>query len=143
MGRLSSTDSARSVLVVVGPTASGKTLIALELASKLDGEILSADSRQIYKFMDIGTAKPSPEDLTKTKHYFVDELDPDKSFNAGQFGTKGREIIEDLFRRNRTAIVVGGSGLYVQSLVDGFFAGPGADPEIRILIQPIAFYENS
>ncbi|MBI3766216.1 MAG: tRNA (adenosine(37)-N6)-dimethylallyltransferase MiaA, partial [Ignavibacteriales bacterium] len=121
----------KSVLVIVGPTASGKTPIALQVASQHDGEIISADSRQIYKFMDIGTAKPSPEDRRRVKHYFVDDLNPDQWFNAGEFGMKGREVIDEIVRRDKTPIVVGGSGLYVQALVDGFFEGPGADPEIR------------
>lgn len=121
----------RRVLVLVGPTASGKTPIALMLAHRLNGEIISADSRQVYKFMDIGTAKPTKEERRRIRHYFVDERTPDQDFNAGEFGGKGREIIEKIFLRGKQPLIVGGSGLYIQSLVDGFFEGPGKDEELR------------
>lgn len=81
--------------------------------------------------MDIGTAKPTMEERKQIKHYFVDELTPDKEFNAGEFGKRGREIIDDIFRRKKVPLVVGGSGLYVQSLIDGFFEGPSKDDNIR------------
>ena len=119
------------VLVLVGPTATGKTPISLRIADKLDTEIISADSRQIYKLMDIGTAKPSIEDRRKVKHYFVDELFPDEEFNAGEFGKKGRDVVDDILQRKKIPLVVGGSGLYVQALIDGFFDGPSADKDIR------------
>jgi tRNA dimethylallyltransferase len=121
----------RAVLCIVGPTASGKTSLALLIAKELHGEIISADSRQVYKYLDIGTAKPTRQQLRKVKHYFVDELEPDEDFNAGEFGRKGREIIDSLFRRQKVPIVVGGSGLYVRSLIDGFFEGPSADSDVR------------
>lgn len=121
----------RRVLVLVGPTASGKTTVSLLLARHLKGEIVSADSRQVYRFMEIGTAKPSASQRKRAKHYFVDELTPDQEFNAGEFGKKGRMVVEEIFRRNKQPIVVGGSGLYIQSLVDGFFAGPSRDQELR------------
>ena len=101
------------------------------LAEDIHAEIISADSRQLFKYMDIGTAKPSPEDRRRIKHYFVDELLPDRKFNAGEFGKLGREIVEDIFSRGKIPLVVGGSGLYVQSLVDGFFEGPPEDVAIR------------
>lgn len=121
----------RSVLVLVGPTASGKTPVALFLAQNLNGEIISADSRQVYKFMDIGTAKPTKEERKHIKHYFVDELTPDKDFNAGEFGKKGRGIIADIFQRGKQPLVVGGSGLYIQALIDGFFESPVKDDVFR------------
>jgi tRNA dimethylallyltransferase len=121
----------RRVLVVVGPTASGKTLLSQLLAQELNAEIISADSRQIYKYMDIGTAKPSLEERKKVKHYFIDELTPDEEFNAGEFGKRGREILDDIFRRRKVPLVVGGSGLYIQSLIDGFFEGPSRDNRVR------------
>ncbi len=123
------------VLVLVGPTASGKTAVSLEVARLLGAEILSADSRQVYRFMDIGTAKPTPEQRFSIPHHFIDERDPDQEFNAGDFGVLGRERIALILSRGRLPLVVGGSGLYVQSLVDGFFEGPGADPEYRAALE--------
>ena len=121
--------------MLVGPTASGKTTVALALARILDGEIISADSRQVYKFLDIGTAKPCPEERALVKHHFVDELTPNREFSAGGFGLRGREIIKEIFQRGKTPLVVGGSGLYVTSLVDGLFQGPGADNEFRAKLE--------
>lgn len=121
----------RIVLCIIGPTASGKTTLAILVAKSLNGEIISADSRQVYKYLDIGTAKPTKEQRRFVKHYFVDELEPDEVFNAGEFGRRGREIIDAIFRRKKVPIVVGGSGLYVQSLIDGFFRGPSEDSEVR------------
>ena len=119
------------VLVIVGPTCSGKTALSLILAPHLSAEIISADSRQIFKFMDIGTAKPSPEELQRVPHHFVDILTPDQDFSAGEFGRQGRETIDNILKRSKTPIVVGGAGLYIRSLVDGLFDGPHADPELR------------
>jgi tRNA dimethylallyltransferase len=121
----------RVVLCIIGPTASGKTSLALLIARKLNGEIISADSRQVYQYLDIGTAKPTKQQRRQVKHHFVDELDPNEAFNAGEFGRKGRKIIDSLFRREKVPIVVGGSGLYVRSLIDGFFEGPSADNDVR------------
>jgi tRNA dimethylallyltransferase len=125
----------RRVLVLVGPTASGKSAIGLELALQLNGEILSADSRQLYRYLDIGTAKPSPADRLRVPHHFVDERDPDADFDAGEFGVRGRAVIDEIFCRGGTPLVIGGSGLYVQSLIDGFFEGPGADPDFREILE--------
>jgi tRNA dimethylallyltransferase len=96
---------------------------------------MSADSRQIFKYLDIGTAKPTPDQRESIKHYFVDELSPDHDFNAGEFGELGREVISKILRQHKLPIVVGGSGLYVQSLIDGFFEGPGADKEFRRALE--------
>lgn len=103
----------------------------MELAQRLPSEIISADSRQIYKYLDIGTAKPTREQLRAVPHHFVDELPPDRDFSAGEFGERAARVIEVIFARARIPIVVGGSGLYVQALIDGFFEGPGADKEFR------------
>lgn len=124
----------RKILAIVGPTASGKTKLSIIVAEKIGGEIISADSRQVYRYMDIGTAKPSKEERERVKHYFIDELNPDEEFNAGVFGERGREIIEDIFSRGKVPIVVGGSGLYVKSLIDGFFEGPAGDWELREIL---------
>jgi tRNA dimethylallyltransferase len=123
------------ILVLVGPTASGKTDVSIHLAEKLNGEIISADSRQVYRYLDIGTAKPTPDQLRKIRHYFINERDPDQPFTAGEFGAGGRRIIDDILARGKTPIVVGGSGLYVRSLVDGLFEGPPSDPELRSILE--------
>jgi tRNA dimethylallyltransferase len=125
----------RRVPVIVGPTASGKTGVALRLAEILGGEIISADSRQIYRFLDVGTAKPTPAQRELVRHHFIDELDPDEEFNAGKFGELGRRAVDQIFTRGRLPIVAGGSGLYVRSLIDGLFEGPGADPEFRYALE--------
>lgn len=117
--------------VLVGPTASGKTPVSLLIAAGLNAEIISADSRQIYKRLDIGTAKPSGEELSRVRHHFVDEMPPDRDFNAGEFGIRGREVVGEVFARHKIPLVVGGSGLYLQALVDGFFEGVPSDPETR------------
>lgn len=123
------------VPVIVGPTCSGKTAVSLALATRVNGEIISADSRQVYKHLDIGTAKPSPADRRRIKHHFVDELDPSDDFNAGMFGEQARALIMKILGRGKLPIIVGGSGLYVRSLIDGLFEGPGADRALRQLLE--------
>lgn len=125
----------RKVLVLVGPTASGKTTVAIELAKLLPSEIISADSRQIYQLLDIGTAKPARTQRQEVPHHFVDELPPERDFSAGEFGERAAQVIEEIFARARTPIVVGGSGLYVQALIDGIFEGPSADRELRAALE--------
>jgi tRNA dimethylallyltransferase len=125
---------ARTVFVLVGPTASGKTAVSLPLARLLNAEIISADSRQIYRHMNIGTAKPTPVECARVPHHFVDMLNPDQEYSAGEFGIRGREEIQRIFARGHMPLVVGGAGLYVKSLVDGFFDGPPADPAVRAQI---------
>lgn len=119
------------VLFIVGPTCSGKSLLAIKIAEKLNGEIVSADSRQIYKYMDIGTAKPTQDQLQKIKHHFIDELYPDQEFSAGEYSKQARERIEMIFKQKKIPIVVGGSGLYIEALIDGIFDSPPVDKNIR------------
>ena len=121
----------RTLLALVGPTASGKTPVSLILAEMLGSEIVSADSRQIYKYLDIGTAKPAAEDRKRIAHHFVDCFDPSHEYSAGQYADDVAVVLNDLFQRGRTPILVGGSGLYVKAAVDSLFNGPGKDPEIR------------
>ncbi len=119
------------VLFIVGPTGVGKTAVSLELAKRLDAEIVSADSRQVYRYMNIGTAKPSPEQLAAVPHHFIDIVNPDEYYSAGQFGHEARQVIADIFARGKQPLVVGGSGLYIRALVDGLFEPKSADDTIK------------
>jgi len=101
------------------------------LAEELNGEIISADSRQIFKHLDIGTAKPSQEDRTRVRHHFIDVLDPKVEYSAGQYGEEVQDVFDDVAARGKVPILVGGSGLYVKAAIDGLFGGPGKDPDIR------------
>lgn len=126
------------VLVILGPTAVGKSKVALEIADKLNGEIVSADSRQLYRYMDIGTAKPSREEQNKVFHHLIDILNPDERFSAADYAKQARVAIEEIFKRNKQPIVVGGSGLYIRALMEGFFEGPSADVRIRKQLKQLA-----
>ena len=119
------------VITIVGPTCSGKTKLSLILAEKINGEIISADSRQVYKYLDIGTAKPEQSTLKTIKHYFIDELKPDENFNASIFAKKSEEIIERILAENKNPIIVGGSGLYVKAIIDGISESADTNDEIR------------
>ncbi len=116
------------IVVMVGPTASGKTEIGLRLAEKFSGEIVSADSRQIYKEMKIGTAKPTSAERKIIPHYLVDFLPPDKNFNAALYKKRAVETITDILRRRKTPFLVGGTGLYIASVVDNYLF-PTVPPE--------------
>ena len=119
------------VIVIAGPTCSGKTDLALILAEKLNGEIISADSRQIYKYLDIGTAKPSSSELESIFHYFINILEPDQQYNASMFENDALETIKKITGREKVPVVVGGSGLYIKALVDGIFDIVGTDEIYR------------
>jgi tRNA dimethylallyltransferase len=119
------------VLVILGPTCVGKTQASLKLADILNGEIVSFDSRQIYRFMDIGTAKPTLEERERIPHHLIDLISPNERFTAADYGRKAREIIREIVERKRYPIAVGGSGLYLRALIEGFFEGPKANGKIR------------
>ena len=119
------------VIVIVGPTCSGKTYLSLLLAEYLDTEIISADSRQIFRLLDIGTAKPSVEQLRRVKHHFIDDINPDDDFNVSTYAKKSETIIRNLFERKKIPIVVGGSGLYIKSLIDGISKSADTNEYIR------------
>ncbi|MBA3758796.1 tRNA dimethylallyltransferase [Candidatus Saccharibacteria bacterium] len=118
---------ARPLLVIIGPTASGKSALAMELAIKLDGEIICADSRTVYKGMNIGTAKPSNNDQKRVPHHLLDVVEPDQDFTVADFKRLAVESIEDISRRGKLPIMVGGSGLYIDAvLYDYKFSVVGA-----------------
>lgn len=107
------------VIVIVGPTASGKTSLSIELAKKINGEIVSCDSMQIYKDMDIGSAKPTKEEMQGIKHYIIDEVLPTERFSVARYKQEAEKTIEEILKKGKTPIVVGGTGLYANSLIYG------------------------
>lgn len=127
------------ILVLLGATAVGKTKMVSELAGLFDQlQVISADSRQIYRYMDIGTAKPGPEELNSIKHYFINIKNPDEQFNAGEYGNRGREIYKKITGMGKIPLVVGGSGLYIRSLIEGLFEGFVRDPgEKELLLRRV------
>ena len=124
-----------SLICIVGPTAVGKTEIAIQLAQHLDAEIVSLDSRQIYREMDIGTAKPTPDQRGAVPHHLIDCVDVDQPFSVAEYQRLADSTIEEVRERGKRAMAVGGAGLYFRGLVDGLFDGPGADAEIRAKLQ--------
>ena len=118
-------------VVLVGSTASGKSLVALDLAERLGGEIVGADSRQIYRGLEIGTEAPTVQDCARVPHHFVSFLDPAHGYSAGRYGKEARASVLEIESRGRLPIVAGGSGLYVRALLQGLFHGPARDDAIR------------
>ncbi|HOK30403.1 MAG TPA: tRNA (adenosine(37)-N6)-dimethylallyltransferase MiaA [bacterium] len=123
------------IIVIGGPTASGKTQLAIDWALKLDGEIVSCDSRQIYKFMDIGTAKPTLEERSLIPHHLVDLIYPDETMTAGEFQKLAREIIKDIHSRGKVPFLVGGTGLYIRSVIRDIVFPPKVDEYYRKFIK--------
>jgi tRNA dimethylallyltransferase len=119
------------IIVIVGPTGAGKTRLSLLLATRVGGEVVSADSQQVYTGMDIGTGKVTAEERARAPHHLLDIVRPDEEMTAQRFVELADRAIEDIASRGRTIIVCGGTGLYVRSLLLGLFAGPPADPEVR------------
>ena len=107
------------IICVVGPTASGKTKLAVHLAKAYDGEVVSCDSMQIYKHMDIGTAKPTPEEMEGVRHHLIDIIEPGEDFSVGKYVQLADACVQDILSRGRTVIIAGGTGLYVDSLISG------------------------
>lgn len=106
----------KNLIIIAGPTASGKTSLSINIAKILNGEIISADSMQIYKYMDVGTAKISQEEMEGIPHHMLDEVTPDAEFSVALFREKAGRYIDDIISRGKTPIVVGGTGLYINSL---------------------------
>lgn len=121
----------KPLVVIAGPTASGKSSLAMELAEQFNGEIICADSRTIYKFMDIGTAKPSAEDQARVPHWGLDLVEPGEPFSAADFKDYADEKIADIRARGRVPFLVGGTGLYVDAVIFDYQFGPTPDPQKR------------
>lgn len=119
------------LLVILGPTAIGKSRLALEISKRINGEILSADSIQVYRYLDIGTAKPTKEEQTQVHHHLIDIINPDEEFNAGLFRQCANSVIHKLTEKRANLIVVGGTYLYVRVLLHGLIAGAAGNKEIR------------
>ena len=132
----------KSLIVIVGPTAVGKTAISVELAQKLSCAIISADSRQLFKELQIGTAKPTTEEMAGVKHYFINDRSIEVEFSAGKFEHEALQTIEREFASNDVCMVVGGSGLYIDALCLGLNDFPLVKPEIREALNNILVEEG-
>ncbi|MFO7709471.1 MAG: tRNA (adenosine(37)-N6)-dimethylallyltransferase MiaA [Desulfobacterales bacterium] len=130
------------VLVICGPTAAGKTAVGIELAGALDGEIISADSMQVYRHMDVGTAKPTIAERAAAVHHLIDVVDPDEPFDAARYALLAREQVTALLRRGRVPLVVGGTGLYIKSLLHGLFRSDVGDSAVRLRLAAEAQSEG-
>ena len=119
------------LVILLGPTAVGKSALAIELAQQFDMEIINADSMQVYRGMDIGSAKPSPDHRTLVTHHLIDIKDPCEEFSAAQFRKEALSCIESLHRKGKKPLVVGGTGLYIKALTRGLFPAPPADHSLR------------
>jgi tRNA dimethylallyltransferase len=120
-----------SLIVIAGPTGSGKSELSLRIASRFDGEILNCDSIQIYRFFDIGAAKLPENDRRGVPHHLIDVADPDEVFTAGDFARRGRAVLHDIAQRGKLPVVVGGTGFYLRALLDGLAPGPQRDDALR------------
>ncbi len=129
----------KRIIAVAGPTAAGKTDFAIEIAKAVDGEVVSCDSMQLYKYMDIGSAKPTPEQMAEVPHHLVDMIDPREEFSVAKYQKLAKAAIEEVFSRGKVPVVCGGTGLYLESLVyDLDFAAEPGEPEDREKYYKIA-----
>ncbi|MDY2922899.1 MAG: tRNA (adenosine(37)-N6)-dimethylallyltransferase MiaA [Eubacterium sp.] len=133
----------KPLIILTGPTAVGKTELSIELAKSIGGEILSADSMQVYRGMDIGTAKITKDEMQGVPHYMIDELDPDEAFNVYIFQEKIRHYMEDIYSRGKIPILTGGTGFYIQAILyDIAFTQTPSDPSYRLSLQKRAEREG-
>lgn len=134
----------QKLVAVAGPTASGKTRLAIEIAKHFDGEIIGADSMQIYKYMDIGTAKPTAEERTEVPHHMIDFLEPDIQYSVADYTERAHEVIAEIASRSKLPIMCGGTGLYINSVVDDVtFGEVETDYGLRAELQRIAETEGT
>ena len=133
----------KPLIILTGPTAAGKTALSIALAKACNGEIISADSMQVYKYMDLGTAKIKPEEMQGVPHYLIDEYEPDEAFNVVEFQKRAKACIEDITSRNKVPIIVGGTGFYIQSvLYDIQFEDAEEDTSYRHELEALAEAEG-
>jgi tRNA dimethylallyltransferase len=123
------------VVVVTGPTSAGKTRIAIELALRFDGEIVNADSMQVYRFMDIGTAKPTLEQRARAPHHLLDVAAPDEAYSAGRYAREARAAAARIHAAGKLVLLTGGTGLYIRAFLEGLLEGGAADPELRAELE--------
>ncbi|MDP1828316.1 MAG: tRNA (adenosine(37)-N6)-dimethylallyltransferase MiaA [Archangium sp.] len=133
----------KPLLVIAGPTASGKTALAIEIAGRLNAEIISADSQQVYRHFDIGTAKPSAAELAAIPHHLISIADPLEDFSAARFGKLADAAIADIQSRGKRVVVVGGTGLYLRVLLHGVMPGPSRDEALRAELEAFADREGN
>lgn len=134
----------RPILVIVGPTAVGKTELAVRVAKQVDGEIISADSMQVYRGLDIGTAKPTETECQGVPHHLLDVVDVDQEFSVADYQVMVEGLLTDLARRGKTPILTGGTGLYIRAVLDGFvFDSQGKDEDLRARLQQVAESEGN
>ncbi len=136
-------DRKTPLIVITGPTGSGKTGLALELAGTYPIEVISADSMQIYRYMDIATAKPDEQERSLLPHHLIDVVDPDEEFNAGIFATLAREKISQVYAAKKIPIVVGGTGLYIKALIFGLIPAPAGSERLRAYLRSLAASRGS
>jgi len=122
-------------VLILGPTGSGKTTLSLELGTRFGGEIVSCDSVDVYRGMDLGTAKPTREERARLPHHLIDVANPDQPFTAGEYSRQARAALREIASRGRLPIVTGGTGLYLRALAEGLFAGPERQHELRARLQ--------
>jgi tRNA dimethylallyltransferase len=120
-----------SLILITGPTASGKTALSIKVAERFGTEILSADSRQLFREMSIGTAKPSPAELAQVRHHFINHVSIEEDYNAGRFEQEALVLLEKLFKEHKVVVLTGGTGLYINALLNGMDELPNADPALR------------
>ncbi|MBI4212142.1 MAG: tRNA (adenosine(37)-N6)-dimethylallyltransferase MiaA [Deltaproteobacteria bacterium] len=133
---------APSLIIICGPTASGKTKVSLALAKLFGGEVISADSQQVYRGMDIGTAKPTPEEQILVRHHLIDVATPDEQFHVGRYLQLADQAIADIDKRGRKVVVVGGTGLYITSLLYGLCEAPPRDEAVRQCFEDVAAHDG-
>ena len=137
------TDKNQPLLAIVGPTAGGKTALSIALAKQLGGEIISCDSMQLYRGMDVGTAKPTVEEMADIPHHMIDIKDPDESYSCAEYVTDARAKIEDVTARGLLPILCGGTGLYLDAFLRGMPETPGGSEEIRQELTDLAQREGN